>query len=411
MKKELMVVGIILLFICMSINSSFAFDNVKKSSIPVSNGNTLYVGGSGEGNYTKIQDAIDNATDGDTVFVYDDSSPYFENIWINISISLIGEDKNTTIIQSNNGTYDTAIISIYTDGVFLSDFTFNNDFDGYGVLIKSNSNRIIRNIFKLRRTCIYLRDESSNNIISLNSFFNSSFGIILEQYCNNNIISNNTFDGNWVGLRIGAQSDEIDTRNNTIEYNIVTNSNISGITLHHAKDTMVSHNIINLTKRGFGLHVGESNYIAISDNRIEFNIDGVWIYDSSHITITRNTIYSNENGSYYLSYGAINSINNHNYEIISNNISKNTGYALYLFNGGWKDFKSRNKIYYNNFISNEKDVYLYNTYFNRWNGNYWNESRFLPKILFVEFKLLDRLRWINIDWHPAKEPYDISIGV
>jgi len=30
--------------------------------------NILYVGGSGEGNYSSIQDAIDNASDGDTIF-------------------------------------------------------------------------------------------------------------------------------------------------------------------------------------------------------------------------------------------------------------------------------------------------------------------------------------------------------
>ena len=256
---------------------------------------------------------------------------------------------------------------------------------------------------------IILWDQSSNNIISQNSFINSSFGVLVRQDCNNNIISNNTFDGNWVGLNVGFQSDEIETKNNTIEYNIVTNSDIEGIDLWHAKETVVSHNIINFTKRGFGLSIEESNYITISDNRIEFNIDGVWIYDSFYITLIRNTIYSNENGSYHISYGVINSINNHNYEIISNNISKNTGYALYLFNGGGVDFKSKNKIYYNNFIYNDKDVYLYNTYFNRWNGNYWNKPRFFPKIMFVEFKIpLGKLKWINIDWHPAKEPYDIG---
>ena len=46
-----------------------------------SRGDTLYVGGSGPGNYTRIQDAIDNATDDDTVFVY--SGCYTENININ----------------------------------------------------------------------------------------------------------------------------------------------------------------------------------------------------------------------------------------------------------------------------------------------------------------------------------------
>ena len=42
----------------------------------------LYVGGNGPNNYTTIQQAITNATNGDTVFVYDDSSPYFEHIII-----------------------------------------------------------------------------------------------------------------------------------------------------------------------------------------------------------------------------------------------------------------------------------------------------------------------------------------
>jgi len=36
----------------------------------VSRGNWLYVGGSGPGNYTGIQQAIDNASAGDTVFVF-----------------------------------------------------------------------------------------------------------------------------------------------------------------------------------------------------------------------------------------------------------------------------------------------------------------------------------------------------
>ena len=39
---------------------------------------TLYVGGSGPGNYSEIQDAIDNASDGDTVYIYEGTYKPFE---------------------------------------------------------------------------------------------------------------------------------------------------------------------------------------------------------------------------------------------------------------------------------------------------------------------------------------------
>ena len=54
----------------------------------ISKGNNLYVGGTGEGNYTKIQDAIDDASDMDTVFVY--NGTYYENVFIDKTINLIG---------------------------------------------------------------------------------------------------------------------------------------------------------------------------------------------------------------------------------------------------------------------------------------------------------------------------------
>lgn len=48
-----------------------------KTLIPTSGGATLYVGGSGFGNHSTIQEAIDKADSGDTIFVYDDKAPYY----------------------------------------------------------------------------------------------------------------------------------------------------------------------------------------------------------------------------------------------------------------------------------------------------------------------------------------------
>ena len=83
-------------------------------------GDILYVGGSGEGNYTSIQDAIDNATDGNTVFVFNDSSPYEESIVVDKSIKLIGEDRNTTFI--NGSSWGKGIVYICADRTTFSGF-------------------------------------------------------------------------------------------------------------------------------------------------------------------------------------------------------------------------------------------------------------------------------------------------
>ena len=94
--KKLLVVGIIILLFGMSIPSTGI--NIDTTSTASFNGNILYVGGSGPGNYSMIQEAINNASGGDTVFVFDDSSPYNEQVVVNSSIDLIGENRNTTII-------------------------------------------------------------------------------------------------------------------------------------------------------------------------------------------------------------------------------------------------------------------------------------------------------------------------
>lgn len=63
-------------------------------------GNWLYVGGSGPGNYSRIQDAIDNASDGDSIYVY--SGIYYEFINIEKALTLQGQNKDTTIIDASN---------------------------------------------------------------------------------------------------------------------------------------------------------------------------------------------------------------------------------------------------------------------------------------------------------------------
>ena len=123
--NRLLIIGVLFLFISSSIFSISGVDT-EQSIQSLSSGKTLYVGGSGPGNYTKIQDAIDEASDGDTVFVYDDSSPYYEKLVVDKSINLIGEDKYTTIIDGRNSG---VVVQITADRVNISEFEIQNGYN------------------------------------------------------------------------------------------------------------------------------------------------------------------------------------------------------------------------------------------------------------------------------------------
>ena len=128
MKKKLIIILVCMLLIGTALPVS---GNVLLERTPISTsfGGMLYVGGSGPGNYSTIQEAIDDTSDGDRVYVYDDSSPYYENLVINTRIELIGENKYTTIVDGNENEVDEAdVITIYANGVRVRGFTIQNSY-------------------------------------------------------------------------------------------------------------------------------------------------------------------------------------------------------------------------------------------------------------------------------------------
>ena len=246
MKRKCLAIGIILLFIGTCIIPAIAQDAEKSQS--TLRGNWLYVGGSGPGNYSKIQDAIDNASDGDMVFVYDDSSPYVENVVVDTSISLIGEDKNTTII---NGTTKGAGVNITADNVTIIGFRIQDCRNGSGISVSSNNSRITDNIL-------------SGNI----------FGIMT----------------NYGNLSIPLTSSK---GHNTIINNIIMHC-IVGILLEGTRDNTITRNRISQTE--FGIWVDKAVGTTISLNIISENDDGIDIRTSYNTLIYRNNFSFNENG-------------------------------------------------------------------------------------------------------------------
>ena len=187
-KKGIILVAIFL-FISMSVISSTG--RLEQSSISfLHNGHILYVGGNGPGNYSRIQDAIDNASDGDTVFVYSDI--YFENLLVNKSINLLGEDRNSTIIDGNGSGN---IVTIIADRMNISSFTLQNGgliFPDGGIQIRSNFSVISNNNMENNFYGIVLFNSNNIDIFGNNIKNNNQCGIYLEECNNNNVIGNLT---------------------------------------------------------------------------------------------------------------------------------------------------------------------------------------------------------------------------
>ena len=78
--------------------------------------------------YTTIKEAIDNAASGDTIYVK--KGVYHENLGIDKRVSLIGEDRNSTIIDGAPSEGYRVPVSIKCDGVNISGFTLRYGYAG-----------------------------------------------------------------------------------------------------------------------------------------------------------------------------------------------------------------------------------------------------------------------------------------
>ncbi len=197
--------GIIVLLIGVSIIPSTASGNFYPG------GNTLYAGGSGPGNYTTIQAAIDDAKNGDTVFVYDDSSPYYENVVVDKSINLIGENRDTVIVDGGGSGN---VIYISGDRVNLSGFTLQNSGSGEsdaGIHIWSNDSTIYGNVIDNNFYGIYQFHSTRNNIVENDVTNNNNCGIVLIGSTLTTVSYNYVYGQpfNGIGLSQGSEKNTI----------------------------------------------------------------------------------------------------------------------------------------------------------------------------------------------------------
>jgi parallel beta-helix repeat protein len=224
--------------------SAFQVENLSnKMLIQNYNGKTLYVGGNGPENYSKIQEAIDNASEGDNIIVF--HGIYYEVVSISKQLCIKGEGKEITIIDAQKKGYS---VNISANGVNISGFTIQNG--SYSSSIVNEANLFI---------------FSCDNIITENIFKYSESGIMMHN-TNGNIISENIMSNNDIGLwLIGSK--------NIVTRNLITNNSDMGIDTF-GSENVISGNII-INNKGTGLYFVDSSNNNITDNEISNNSIGI----------------------------------------------------------------------------------------------------------------------------------------
>ncbi|KYK26414.1 hypothetical protein AYK20_08935 [Thermoplasmatales archaeon SG8-52-1] len=216
-------------------------------------GNNLYVGGTDFGNYTKIQDAIDNSSNNDTIYVF--GKIYNENIVINKSINLVGSDKNSTIIRGNNSLY---IIFIKSSWVNITGFTIKSGKMGiYASGTNYSFNNISDNIF----------EESKNNLIKNNKFSDDNKAIVLNRWADNNLIFNNNLTDNFIGISLYSSF------KNQIDKNHISNCT-NGVYLSYSTNNTIAKNTIDSSHKN-GIYLTNSDPNEYSLNYFSNNYQDV----------------------------------------------------------------------------------------------------------------------------------------
>jgi parallel beta-helix repeat protein len=378
-------------------------------------------------NYTKIQDAINNAISGDTIFVY--NGTYYERVTVNRSIKLFGESKDNTTIDAHGGGYGFRVLS---NGVEIAGFTITGSSGGFeagGIRLWYVDNCIIYNNKFVSNSftgiCVY--DSNNNNISNNNFSSNFDLGIYLDNSCENSIINNSFYSNRKAGLLLGFSNE------NNIEGNNFTQNDL-GIWTIRSDDNLLINNILTsndraafasewscentyinntMAENGFGI-VGDSiqhfnthnidisntvsgkpvyywknitggtipsgagqvilancKNITVSNQEIENGTFGIELAFSSNITIIGNEIASNNMYGIAIAYSQ-------NNIIIGNNIYKND-VGIFLYDANANEFKnnsiSSNTLYGINILhSKDNTIISNNIIFNEGHGIDFDED-------------------------------------
>ena len=305
--------------------------------------------GWGYDHFNNIQDGIDAVNESGTVYVF--NGTYYENVVVNKTIDLIGEDKNTTIVD---GGESGDVVYVSADTVNITGFTIKNSGHGYypnppyfdsGIHIDSDNCTVFRNVITDNNGYgISLNHSSYTKIIGGNIIINNQIGEINLSYSNNNTIKNNIIKNSDLGGRWGL----FNSYDNLINHNTVINSSLE---LCLSSGNNISDNTF--THSNIGLFYN-SNYNIIYYNEINASLwDGIYLCSSSNNTIVNNNIKNCIDDGISSTYYCIPYVNSNNNTIYHNNFINNTSNAYDMGCNNWDNGYPSGGNYWDDYTGND----------------------------------------------------------
>ena len=287
-----------------------------------------------------IQEAIDGAGEGDTVYVH--AGTYTENVVVNKPLTLIGDGADVVTVKAWSSEDD--VFKVTAGWVNISGFT------------ATGANRR-----GYRGAGFSLEGGSEHCNISENKCSGNQIGITLKS--SNNTLTNNIASGNRWGIKVSSS--------NTLTNNIA-NSNEYGIYLNWSTSNTLANNTAN-SNRECGIYIKDSDNNTLLGNTTNTNeYCGIYLHSWSYNdpTAKYNTLTGNiANGNEY--YGIRLSASSNN--TLVNNTANSNEYGIKI------SYRSsvNNLIYHNNFVDNtRRDAYDCDNDANTWDngaeGNYYS---------------------------------------
>ncbi|MBU0497361.1 MAG: right-handed parallel beta-helix repeat-containing protein [Candidatus Thermoplasmatota archaeon] len=225
----------------------------------------IFVGGTGQGNYTTITEALHHANPGSEIFIH--TGLYNETLDITKPVSLIGENQNGTILD---GCLKDSVIRLTADHIQISNLTIQHGKDMFpeaGIAIYSQYNHIANTTLK-------------DNYYGIVMIFPAGY---------NTIVDNSIADNHQCGIYFS------ETVHNHLARNTVDNQPFNGFGLYDYSnnnviiDNLLSHN------DGHGINIRDSYTNIVQDNMFLENTKGIHIPPPQfHTTLINNTFIGNK---------------------------------------------------------------------------------------------------------------------